>query len=86
MSENSGRGIPKLNQSACPRCGKVGKWQKIIYGLPDENFDFEKDISGGCVISENSPSIGCKECGWSGIRNPYTGEIVDVQEEELWEK
>ena len=86
MSEKSGSGIPKLIQSACPRCGKVGKLQKIIYGLPNENFDFEKDISGGCVISENSPSIGCKECGWSGIRNPYTGEIIDVQEEELWEK
>ena len=86
MSARQNNVDAELRASACPRCGKVGVLQPIIYGLPGEDFDFEKNISGGCVISENSPSIGCKECGWSGIRNPYTGEIIDVQEEELWEK
>ena len=76
----------ELRASACPRCGKVETLQRIIYGLPDEDFDFDKNISGGCVMSEDSPSIGCIECGWLGIQSPFTGEVIDVDERELWEK
>jgi hypothetical protein len=86
MSEKSGREIRKLNQSACPRCGKVEVLQPIIYGLPNEDFDFENNISGGCLVGGYMPNIGCIECGWKGLQNPYTGEIIDKEEMDLWEK
>jgi hypothetical protein len=31
-------------------------------------------------MDEGLPTIGCAGCGWRGIRNPYTGEIIDVEE------
>ena len=70
----------ELKKATCFRCGEVGTLQEILYGMPNEDFDFSKNISGGCVIDEGSPTIGCTGCGWRGIRNPYTGEIIDVEE------
>ena len=45
-----------------------------------EDFDFSKNISGGCVMSDESPSIGCSKCDWRGIRDWYTGEMKEVIE------
>jgi hypothetical protein len=70
----------ELKKAACFKCGAIGTLQEIIYGLPSEDFDFSKNISGGCVMSDESPSIGCSKCDWRGIRNSYTGEIIDVEE------
>ena len=77
MSSRQNKIEAELKKSPCPRCGMVGSLQQIIYGLPSEDFDFENNISGGCVVSNSSPNIGCIECRWNGIQNPYTGEIID---------
>jgi hypothetical protein len=55
-----------LRRIACPQCGEVGL-QKIIYGMPSDDFNFDKFIVGGCIVSE--ADIGCPKCEWSGIRN-----------------
>ena len=70
----------ELKKVACDKCGAVGTLQEIIYGLPSEEFDFSKNISGGCVMSDESPSIGCSKCDWRGIRDWYTGEMKEVIE------
>ena len=55
-----------LRHIACPQCGEVGL-QKIIYGMPSDDFNFDKYIVGGCIVSESN--IGCTKCEWSGTRN-----------------
>jgi hypothetical protein len=75
----------ELRASACPRCGKFEVLQPIIYGLPNEDFDFENNISGGCLVGGYMPNIGCIECGWKGLQNPYTGEIIDKNAVDLEE-
>ena len=54
-----------LRRTACPQCGEVGL-QKIMYGMPSDEFNFEKYIVGGCMPSE--ADIGCRACEWSGTR------------------
>lgn len=55
-----------LRRIDCPQCGEVGL-QKIIYGMPADDFNFDKYIVGGCIVSE--ANIGCTKCEWSGTRN-----------------
>jgi len=55
-----------LRRIVCPQCGEVGL-QEIIYGMPSIDFNFDKFIVGGCVVSE--ADIGCPKCEWLGIRN-----------------
>ena len=55
-----------LRRIACPQCGEVGL-QKIIYGMPSDDFNFDKYIVGGCIVSE--ANIGCTKCEWSGTHN-----------------
>jgi hypothetical protein len=62
---NTNRRKP-LHRIACPQCGEVGL-QKIIYGMPADDFNFDKYIVGGCIVSE--ADIGCRKCEWSGTRN-----------------
>jgi hypothetical protein len=35
--------------------------------MPGSDFDHEKYIVGGCVISDIDPEIGCSLCGWEGV-------------------
>jgi len=60
-----------LHLITCPKCGQVGTMQRIIYGLPDDDFDFEKYAVGGCCITGDGsdPDICCKGCGWRGLRD-----------------
>ena len=51
-----------------------------------EDFDFENNISGGCLVGGYMPNIGCIECGWKGLQNPYTGEIIDKDAVDLEEE
>ncbi len=57
----------RLSTAACPSCGAIGKLRKILYGMPGEDFDFEKYAVGGCVITENDPEYRCSECEWEGF-------------------
>ncbi len=58
----------RLSTASCPRCGEKGSLKKILYGMPGADFDYEKYIVGGCVISDIDPEIGCSLCGWEGLR------------------
>ena len=57
-----------LSAASCPSCGAVGVLKKIVYGMPNSDFDFEKYIVGGCCVTDNDPEIGCVKCGWKGLR------------------
>ena len=58
----------RLSTASCPQCGEQGSLKKILYGMPGSDFDHEKYIVGGCVISDFDPEIGCTSCGWEGMR------------------
>ena len=58
----------RLSTASCPSCGEVGGIKKILYGMPGQDFDFEKYIVGGCVVSEVDPEVGCVKCDWEGMR------------------
>jgi len=50
--------IPKV----CPECKKENTVKRILYGMPGEDFDFEKYIVGGCI--PDSAIAECSYCGW----------------------
>ena len=54
----------QLRIFTCPQCG-TKSLKKILYGMPGDDFDFDKYIVGGCMPSE--ADIGCAQCDWSGI-------------------
>ena len=60
-----------LKTIACPGCGEISTLRKILYGMPGEDFNFEKYEVGGCNIEVND--VACKECGWFGIREEILG-------------
>ena len=60
-----------LKKIACPGCGALGTLRKILYGMPGEDFDFEKYEVGGCIVEVND--LACKECGWFGVRKELFG-------------
>jgi hypothetical protein len=60
----------------CPMCLQEGVLQDIVYGMPGDDFDFEKYAVGGCLIEENQPDIRCRGCGWSGLR--VTSHIANI--------
>ena len=60
-----------LKKIACPSCGGLGTLRKILYGMPGEDFDFEKYEVGGCIVEVND--VSCKECGWFGVRKELFG-------------
>ena len=60
----------QLRTLVCPQCGAVGL-QKILYGMPGEDFPFDKYIVGGCIMSD--ADIGCVKCEWTGIWAEFIG-------------
>ena len=59
---------PALRTLVCPQCQQKAVLQRILYGMPGEDFDYTRFASGGCLIEPGQPDIACKECGWSGHR------------------
>lgn len=53
----------KLSQTRCPKCGHSGHLKEIIYGMPSNDFDFDKYAVGGCIIEVNAPNVECQNCG-----------------------
>ncbi len=54
----------KTKKTDCPKC-KSKNVLPFLYGYltPEAQKETNKKfISGGCVISENNPSWGCKDC------------------------
>ncbi len=68
MNEKFRRPLHKRN---CPSCGAEGSILEIAYGLPSNEFDFEKYIVGGCVVSDFDSNIGCRECAWRGLEADF---------------
>ena len=67
MSENLRKRV-RLSTASCPSCGGVGVLKKIVFGMPDKDFDHNRFISGGCCVTEDDPEIGCVQCDWAGKR------------------
>ena len=57
-----------LREIQCKNCLQTGGLKKIIYGMPSQEFDFDKYISGGCCPPEFSDRIGCIFCNWETSR------------------
>ena len=36
----------RLSAASCPACGVAGVLKNIVYGMPNSDFDFEKNIVG----------------------------------------
>lgn len=58
----------RLSTTSCPSCGEKGGLKKIMYGMPGEDFEFERYIVGGCIVTDEDPEIGCVKCDWRGVR------------------
>ncbi len=56
----------RIDSIPCPSCGEK-TLKKILYGMPGDDFDFQKYFVGGCAPS--AEDIGCKNCEWVGIRD-----------------
>ena len=39
----------------CPFCADGGDVHEIVYGMPSEDFDFEKYEVGGCIVFDDAP-------------------------------
>jgi hypothetical protein len=55
----------ELLTEKCPSCGELGTLRKVIYGMPSDDFDFDKYIVGGCMPSYYL-NTGCIKCEWIG--------------------
>ena len=77
----SKRHRPWIKRLICPGCAQRGTLRTIVYGMPEENFDYEKFSSGGCLVAPGQPDIDCRECRWAGNRNDldnfYPDRIFD---------
>lgn len=60
--------ILKVKKVQCPNCQTNSYLKKIMYGLPGDDFDFEKFHIGGCIPSD--ATYHCERCGWENESNP----------------
>ena len=62
----------------CPECGQVGSLKEIVYGMPGEDFDFDRYAVGGCCRSGEGfdSNVSCPSCEWEGIFQLPDGEYV----------
>ena len=65
-TEQAAKRKVRWNSLPCPGCGTKNALMKIIYGMPTPDFDYSKNISGGCCLDFNSPDFACKSCNWQG--------------------
>ena len=74
MAGTSSRRV-RLSTASCPSCGVVGSLRRIIYGMPGLDFDLDRYISGGCVVTDNDPNIGYKKFYWFGLKKDLVWEM-----------
>jgi hypothetical protein len=54
----------QLRSLNCPNCNGRGLMKTILWGMPEEDFDYDKYASGGCVVPNNPPpDCRCTGCG-----------------------
>lgn len=61
-----------LKKIICPGCGQVGSLKKILYGMPNEDFNQSKFLIGGCIV--DIFDVGCSLCEWVGVRKDLDGQ------------
>ena len=61
----------RIDSLICPSCGEK-TLKKIVYGMPGDDFDFQKNFVGGCIPANED--IGCKNCEWVGMRANFDNE------------
>jgi hypothetical protein len=60
---------------SCPRCSSQSGLREILYGFLDGPVDEEKYSIGGCVITDDDPTLKCIECGWKGENVNHTQKV-----------
>ena len=58
-----------LKTQKCPICGNPGSIRKILWGMPNEEPDPSKYVTGGCCVPMFTPDYACIECDWTGVRD-----------------
>ena len=54
------------NEISGPPCGNCQlKTTPILYGMPGDDFNYDRFISGGCIVEESNPIWECRNCGWA---------------------
>jgi hypothetical protein len=56
----------RIDSLVCPNCGEK-TLKKIVYGMPGEDFDFQRNFVGGCIPARED--VGCTNCEWVGMRD-----------------
>jgi hypothetical protein len=65
---------PQLRTLTCPNCAERGLLRPILWGMPEQNFDFNKFASGGCVLpSARPPDCRCGGCFHDFYRDEISG-------------
>ncbi len=63
-----------LKSLTCPECKEKGLFRTILWGMPEDGFDYEKYASGGCCLpSAWPPDYQCSGCGFEGYRDVISG-------------
>ena len=58
----------------CPNCNSKESLKRIRYGMPADDFDFNKFHVGGCIPSD--ATVHCSNCDWEN----GSGESSDLLE------
>ena len=54
--------IENLNISTCPYCNSTNI-KEYLYGEPTYDYDKDKYVLGGCILSLDKPKYKCSDCG-----------------------
>lgn len=72
--ENKRPRRPQLRTLICPECGERGLLKTILWGMPEEGFDYDQFASGGCIIpSASPPDFRCRGCHADWYRDEISG-------------
>jgi len=71
----SGLGYFLIMKPKCSNCQTKLFVKRIVYGLPSDEFDFERFHVGGCI--PNEATFHCTKCGWEAVSTTEidSGEI-----------
>lgn len=67
------------NELKCPNCGST-ELLKYLYGEPTYDYDKEKFILSGCIITEKNPQYKCKKCNKDLFLDYYSNLITEKNE------
>lgn len=72
--ENKRPRRPQLRTLTCPACCMHGLLKPILWGMPEDGFDYNTFASGGCVLpSAMPPDSRCAGCFQDCYRDEVSG-------------